>query len=857
MQTTVLDSVIGYIMFENDHGSSLFVVAASFVLAYGMWKLSWNLLLFSRPPPVPSKLLPLRPSVSVQFKPDDAAFKTNNNDTHTITTSSSLGSIATSHTSNDIDNDDIGSIIDDGIPRKESPGQFSFDLPDSFAPLLSSSHTEMIYHQLTTDLVHGLHVKATAKIQNGCHILPLDKDDSRPQFYVDVREGGCKVSAMASIGSDGFSQDQDLDVSISTTSRSLPMVKYAELVFDQPIAIKNVAPTLIHIPTLFEDSYVVPRYRRIPIIRYFINSIVTIRNYIEKVLWIIEGILHIHLGKVRITPIYKGRSSINDTSPEWRLVLAFSGHCQVFGHFPVPFINVIIPTFIIPQPHALLEYLASNQPLASANLRRENIAGQEIIVAALDMIDSWNCQFELVATPPAIGVDLTLPGGVSLGMEFMHGRDSGAGKSRVVRVENNEFSVASMSSWTTNENSGNEFPKNRMHFSSRSSQSGGLPFDSNRLVPWKVNVSAKGSMEKDKVSFHLLNCSFEHSQTNDASKVTPADSQINIKGSFAIWKTSLTTSASRNKVHSLLNLHRAALASALESPSVSAMLLFPKQYESLHQARLLQYDFAFDSADSKIDAITCSVGANHPMLNGGSMVTIIFESIYAFGSVTARENATLDPMERKRKRNILKHLPAVDISFGVQNGFIPLESDSYMDDGQTRTVPRMNGCCLMVQVIGGIEQASNNAQKRSVEETVVTEGIKVVADFDISSIDFESETGVKEFPELEIFEGTKLRSYTSGKLGGNVNCHLKPQNLSQPVTTTGPNVFNPLEAYEIDFSDSNVSVRIRESTTSLGHRRVIIPTETTLKLSVVESIVDMAMEGKSNLEMLWDFQGLS
>merc|ERR1711966_442388 len=106
-------------------------MGASFVLAYGMWKLSWNLLLFSRPPPVPSKLLPLRPSVSVQFKPDDAAFKTNNTDTHTITTSSSLGSIATSHTSNDIDND-IGSIIDDGIPaRKESPGQFSFDLPDS------------------------------------------------------------------------------------------------------------------------------------------------------------------------------------------------------------------------------------------------------------------------------------------------------------------------------------------------------------------------------------------------------------------------------------------------------------------------------------------------------------------------------------------------------------------------------------------------------------------------------------------------------------------------------------------------------------------------------------------------------
>ena len=69
-------------------------------------------------------------------------------------------------------------------------------------------------------------------------------------------------------------------------------------------------------------------------------------------------------------------------------------------------------------------------------------------------------------------------------------------------------------------------------------------------------------------------------------------------------------------------------------------------------------------------------------------VTAIFEYIFASGSVTARENATLDPIERKRKRNILKHLPAVDFTFGVQNGFIPPESSSYMDDGQTKTLPR-------------------------------------------------------------------------------------------------------------------------------------------------------------------------
>ena len=868
---------------DNANAKPYFIAATVVIITYALVKLSRVFVLFSRPPPVPLKSLPLRPALSIQFKPDDGVPTTNQIDTHTIASTSSSMASRTSNT-----NGDDTDTINDGIgassskPSEPPPSRFTFDLPDSFAPLLSSSQTEMLLHHLTVDLIHGFHVKGIAQIQNGCHIIPLDKDPSRPQFYVDVREGGCRVSVTADIGSDGFSQAQDLDVSIPTTSRSLPMVKYAGLTFDPPISIKNVAPTLIHIPTLFQDNYVVPRYRRIQIIRYFINMIIAISNYIEKVLWIIEGFLHIHLGKVRITPIYKGRSSIDDTSPEWRLVLAFSGHVQLFGFLPIPFINVILPTFIIPQPHCLLKYLLSKQPLASAKIRRENIAEQKLAIAALDMIDTWNLQMELVATPPAVGIDLTLPGGVSLGMEFMHGRDSGAGKSRTGKKDFSAgrptpSSGASLSSWTSNENSGSEFRK--MHFSPTSSQSGGLPFNANKLIPWKVELSAKGSMDKDKLSFHLLNCCFEHRRINDdPTLIIPAESQINIRGSLAIWKaTSLATIDNRKNGKFLFNrrtyAHRAALAGAAgESPTVAAMLLFPEQFESFHQdTRLLQYDYAFDSADSRIDAITFSVGATHPMLNGGSMVTTILESIYASGSVTARENATLDPIERKRKRDILKHLPAVDFTFGVQNGFIPPESDSYMDDGQTRTLPKMDGARLMVQILGGIEQPNGNKEEKSVVmetdggfgkgdikvESSVEEGIKVIADFGVSSIVLESETSVKEFPELEIYEGTKLRAFTSGKLGGNVNCHLKPQKLAPAVTTTGPNLFNPLEAYQIDFSGSNVSVRIRESTTALGHRRIIIPTETTLKLRVVESIVDMSMEGKSELEILWDFQGLS
>jgi hypothetical protein len=113
-------------------------------------------------------------------------------------------------------------------------------------------------------------------------------------------------------------------------------------------------------------------------------------------------------------------------------------------------------------------------------------------------------------------------------------------------------------------------------------------------------------------------------------------------------------------------------------------------------------------------------------------------------------------------------------------------------------------------------------------------------------------------PEFDIFEGTKLRALTSGKLGGMIKCHLCPQKLTSFLLTTGPNIFNPLEAYEINFLGLSLSVQIKESLTSLGHRRIIIPTETMIRVKVVESIVDMTLERKSSeCELSWDFQGLS
>ena len=1033
---------------------------------------------FSRPPHVPKKVLPARPALSIQFKPDDdtaiianstgtagtsgggggggggdfvhkvvSQFKTaaaatqpsssksqsgtngganeifldsfestmmsasGANVPGTPKTNSGANSLAGgvggegqgqgSYHENSGDRDNISTASSAAShpppppPPHETPFRGVYDLPDSFAPLLSSSQTEMLLDHLTADLIHGVVADASLSLRSGKHEIPLDKSGSRPQFQIHVPIGGCKLTASAAVGSDGFTQQQDLDPTVQTRQRTLPMVKHSSLVFDPPLPLLNVAPTLIHIPTLFDDTNVIPTLQRIPVVRLLMEFVVSISNYIERVLWILESFLQIHLTKVRIVPVYKGKTTTNiksnrmwrrsssrttatragnqftdvvdgnttigenevdtvgnfdETSdnmaggqqqrPDWRLSLAFSGHCLLFGIIPVPFINIVLPSFIIPQPHALLEYLLSKQPLASAKLKRENIAEQKLAIAFLDMTDHWSSRLQLVATPPAVGIDLNMPGGVSLGMELLHGRDIGAGRSRTAHHHShNQFdtfsvhepnmatptgfftptatgtptgaaprtpaqdlggadrggagrqlfppSSISMSSWTSphdnnaNGNNNNNADYRRQSFRPNTSgRAAYQPFNANTLVPWKLDVSAKGHLEKDKITFHLINCSLEHTDDEEIFS-GGTTSRFKTRGSLALWKApGIATGASGKSIGAKSPfarrstfVHRAALVGT--SPSIAEMLLFPDNQDSFYRgsevARMLQYDYAFDVAeDSKVDAITLSVGATHPMLNGGSMVTTILESIYAYGSFTARENAALDPIERQQKRNVLRHLPAIDFTFGVNNCFIPPESNSFTDDGQTKTIPSMDGGRLMVRFLGGIEQKENArnvggrninlsipAANSLIEEPPVDQGIKVVADIGVSSIILDSETSVKEFPELDVFEGTKLRSFTSADLGGNVKFHLKPMKLTATPDSAGPNIFNPLEAYEIDFSGSSVSTRIREAIMSLGHRRIIVPTETTIKARVVESRVDMTFYGQTDVELLWDFQGLS
>ena len=729
-------------------------------------------------------------------------------------------------------------------------------LPDSFAPLLSSSEMQLLTQNLTADLIHACYIHATVKLKEGRHSIPLNKNELRPQFWIDTnrdnQKKGCQISASFNVGSQNLSQDADLNTATPTSKRSRPIVKNLELVFDPPLKLGNVAPTLLHFPTLFEDLMWIPILRG-SIFGYVLDFMSSLWYLVEKVLWWIERRCQVHLGKVKAMPIYR-REGEGDA--HWRLGLAFSGYVLLFDRIPVPFLSVRLPTFIIPQPHALLEKLLTAQPLASARLKRENIAEEKIVVAVLDSMESWTTNIKVVGTPPALGVDLTMPGGITVAVEMMHGRENTNQhfNKRQIVVESNiprEISHETLSTWQTPYPASNDGGgRSRTSIPGRSSPHPQLDsnksrgttgigsvshipgkiFDANHLVPWHFEASVNGSIDKDKLVVNIPVCRAKHI---DDESIIPSKSNLTLTGSVVVCRAQSAVTVSDRRpaparpLHKRTlssNSHLAALNAQADIPPIYALILFPDTYVPMTKRtsnHLLEYDYEIDvGEESRLDAVSLSYGASHPMLKGGTLISCMLESIYAYGSIFAREGAIADPSENLRKRNILRHLPAVEFNMGIENFYIPKQSVSYIDDGNTRSIPEVDGGRLMFRITGGIDEKmiGESSPMRELDHETVKEGLKFIANFGVSTFASTSETNVNEFPELDVFEGSKLCSFILGTFDGSIMCHLRPQTESKNTTltsTTGPNVFNPLEAYEIDFCGSSVSLRLKETSFNL------------------------------------------
>ena len=685
--------------------------------------------------------------------------------------------------------------VDAGVPPPPPPpppvdfDDYFSSLPDSFAPLLSSNRLEILWKSLCiADLVHAVDVRAGMTLNRGLHIIPLDADDSsRPQLTFGDKDQNIQLNATLTAGCDYCSNvDEDFDTNLPINERSKTLVKTASLSCDKPLPIDNIVPTLLNLPRIFEYNHMKRAKKFREKFGFLFRIFVWFLNLIEKCLWILERKCKVYLFKIHAK-----------ISNDRIMTLQFSGYVLVWNFLPIPFASIALPSSILPRPYALLEKLLTEQPLATAKVKHSNLSSDKILLSLSSAVKDFHIQSRLLVTPPALGVDVTLAGGVALAVEAMIGRDGlqGYGSSEIE------------------------------------------PYDANKTNPWLISVSANGAFEKDQVKFNVNNVLLTHDTSSSA---------VALSGYYEIFKSSPKQNGDQS----------------FPMPGSVASLLI-QQYTSKTKSlqrrlqRVLQYNYSFELDEinnvhsTKLDAVSMSIGASHRLLQGGTLITTVFEQLSCKGSFRSKPDAYLDILASKKKRDILRHLPVVNIIVGIQNVFIPPNNKNYSDDGWHKYLPDLQNGRIRLQVLGGVpdDLLGNN------ESTQIIPGIRFVCDFFTSSFDLKTVSHISEFPELEIYNGDVLKSKLRGTLGGCVVVHLRP---AKDKLEVGEVSENPLESYEIDFSDSKVTFTVKECHSTIGHRRMIVPSEATISVNAIRSVLDMKMEGGGTLvECSWDFQGSS
>ena len=128
---------------------------------------------------------------------------------------------------------------------------------------------------------------------------------------------------------------------------------------------------------------------------------------VEKVLWTIESMITLNLTSVKASRSYR------KTLDQHRLTLSFTGQIIFLG-LPIPFINITLPTFIIPSLHAKINDLLSPQPLSSGKVHHSKVPITAIVEALAKLTEGVKSEVEAVVTLPKILVKVKAPGGEAM-----------------------------------------------------------------------------------------------------------------------------------------------------------------------------------------------------------------------------------------------------------------------------------------------------------------------------------------------------------------------------------------------------------------------------------------------------------
>jgi hypothetical protein len=315
--------------------------------------------------------------------------------------------------------------------RFEPESQFTSD----FVPLAPPAAVRLVTDHLTGDCVDHLHTELNVNLRPGSYAFGVT--DAEPLEVLVDADCVCQAWITANRGLDQVEHKS--------------MVTAAELSFEPAVTLGNVWSTLSRLHTLFEDrdlaavrkqltrlakSETATRATRVgldwlgrldsglaivsaaePRLGQRIEEVkAQLTRGAELFLHELEGgaglvreelkhssgrLLLIRLSHISARPVQRRGA--------WELQLRFTGEFGYQGRSMTRFEDVVLPRAVLPAPHALLELLLSDNPLASANMRQDRFDQRSFALEAARLVAKVEGHFEATVHPPTLAVRLPTP----------------------------------------------------------------------------------------------------------------------------------------------------------------------------------------------------------------------------------------------------------------------------------------------------------------------------------------------------------------------------------------------------------------------------------------------------------------
>lgn len=289
-----------------------------------------------------------------------------------------------------------------------------------FAPLTPPRDLEISAQDVPFSALEHARLRLEAHLAPGRRNVPLFDDR---HFPVVVPEA-CRLRGWLTAGT------------VRTSRGGEPLVESAEFTFDPPLRLYNILQVLSRLHTLFEDRDLARLLRTVD--RFYSHDLArrgrtrarrVLRKRVQPRLerWFpAEG-----RGRVRIEDlrrrIEEGTRRLRDRTEdlarvdlsrvvaqptynrgEWHLVLRFGGCIHWAEGLPFVFEEIRLPRQVLPRPYALLEKLLSDNPLATAALRRDRLHQDALLRVLLDAVTRFEGQVAVEGTPPGTALDFLM-----------------------------------------------------------------------------------------------------------------------------------------------------------------------------------------------------------------------------------------------------------------------------------------------------------------------------------------------------------------------------------------------------------------------------------------------------------------